>query len=136
MSDTKESRMPQTDAEWRQALTAEQYHVMREKGTEPAFSGAYFDTKTPGTYRCAGCDAELFNSDDKFDSGTGWPSFTKPLAENRVRLEADRSMFQSRTEVLCASCDAHLGHVFPDGPAPTRQRYCMNSASLKLVEDQ
>ena len=128
--------MPQTDAEWRQALTAEQYHVMREKGTEPAFSGAYFDTKTPGTYRCAGCDAELFNSDDKFASGTGWPSFTKPLAENRVRLEADRSMFQSRTEVLCASCDAHLGHVFPDGPAPTRQRYCMNSASLKLVEDQ
>ena len=127
-------KMHKSDDEWRQSLSREQYHVMREKGTEAAFTGAYHDTKTPGTYRCAGCGAELFNSDDKYDSGSGWPSFTKPLAENRVRLEEDRSLFQKRTEVLCGRCDAHLGHVFADGPAPTHQRYCMNSASLDLVE--
>ena len=123
-----------TDAEWRERLTHDQYRVCREKGTERAFTGEYFDTKTPGTYHCACCGQPLFSSEDKFDSGTGWPSFTAPVAEQSVRFEEDRSLFMRRVEVLCARCDAHLGHVFDDGPAPTGKRFCMNSVSLKLEE--
>ena len=126
--------MEKSEKEWQQELSPEQFHVLREKGTERAFTGAFYDTKTPGTYRCAGCGSELFSSDDKYDSGTGWPSFTRPVAEDRVRNEEDNSLFQRRTEVLCATCDGHLGHVFPDGHAPGGLRYCMNSAALKLDE--
>ena len=121
-----------TDAELRQKLTPEQYHVTQEHGTERAFTGIYWDTKTDGPYRCICCDAELFSSETKFDSGTGWPSFWAPMADERVKLHEDRSYGMVRTEVLCANCDAHLGHLFPDGPAPTGARFCMNSASLKL----
>ena len=121
-----------TDDELRKKLTPLQYQVTQEHGTERAFTGIYWDTKTPGVYRCVVCDAELFASDTKFDSGTGWPSFWAPLAGDRVKLHEDRSFFMRRVEVLCANCDAHLGHVFPDGPEPTGERYCLNSASLKL----
>ena len=129
------TRSPATDDEYRQRLTPEQYHVTREKGTEPAFSGAYWDCHDEGTYRCICCDAALFRSDTKFDSGTGWPSFTEALDPDAVVTETDRSYGMLRTEVMCANCGAHLGHVFPDGPAPTGQRFCMNSASLRLETD-
>ncbi len=123
-----------SEAEWREQLTPEQYEVCRNKGTERAFSGKYWDCKQDGIYRCACCSAELFASDTKYDSGTGWPSFFAPLAPDGVRHERDESHGTIRTEVVCAHCDAHLGHVFPDGPTPSGERYCMNSCALELDE--
>ena len=121
-----------TEDQWRERLTPEQYEVLRGKGTERAFTGAYWDTKTPGLYKCAACDLELFRSDTKYDSGSGWPSFTEPITPDAVRYETDESYGMQRVEVLCGRCGSHLGHVFPDGPAPTGQRFCMNSISLEL----
>jgi peptide-methionine (R)-S-oxide reductase len=124
------------DADWRAQLTPDQYKVLRQKGTERAFTGEYWDDHRPGVYRCAGCGAELFDADTKYDSGTGWPSFYQPAAPDAVATEEDRSLFGRRTEVLCASCGGHLGHVFPDGPRPTGLRYCINSAALQLEPDR
>ena len=125
-----------SEARWREILTPEQFDVLREKGTERAFSGAYWDEKDDGTYRCAGCGEALFSSASKFDSATGWPSFSEAIEGGRVRTEEDHTLGMRRVEVLCANCDGHLGHVFPDGPAPEGARYCINSVALVLDSDE
>ena len=125
-------KVTKTEAEWREQLTPEEYHVAREAGTERPFSGRYVEEKRPGTYRCVGCGLPLFDAATKFESGTGWPSFYQPIEPNRVAEHDDTSFGMRRTEVLCARCDSHLGHVFPDGPRPTGLRYCMNSLSLSF----
>ena len=126
------TEIPQTEKEWRDKLSPEQYQVLRQAGTERAFTGEYWDTKTNGTYLCAGCGEELFSSDTKFDSGSGWPSFFEALQPERIEESRDQSHGMIRTEVKCANCGGHLGHLFEDGPNPTGLRYCINSASLKL----
>ena len=129
------TRIEKTDEDWRSELTPAEYEVLRRNGTEPPFSGGYVHTKDEGVYRCAGCASELFSSQTKFDSGTGWPSFTDPAVSANVELRPDGGLFMRRTEVICATCGGHLGHVFDDGPGPGGQRYCINSVALDLDSD-
>lgn len=135
-SEEKIDKVSKTDAEWRQQLSNEEYQVTRKKGTEPAFTGKYWNSKKHGVFECVCCGEPLFDSATKFDSGTGWPSFWAPLDESRVELETDESYGMARTEVMCRRCEAHLGHVFPDGPKPTGLRFCINSAALRLKENE
>jgi len=132
MTETKVEKIHKTDEEWREQLTPEQYYITREKGTEPAFSGALYRNHDDGIYRCVACNADLFRSDEKFESGSGWPSFWEPVSPNAVEKHEDNSYGMRRVEVTCARCGAHLGHVFPDGPQPTGLRYCINSGSLNF----
>ncbi|WP_262696089.1 peptide-methionine (R)-S-oxide reductase MsrB [Kordiimonas aquimaris] len=133
MTEEHNAKVEKSDDEWKQELTPEQYQVCRCGGTEPAFTGKYWDTKTPGKYLCAGCGSHLFDSATKYDSGSGWPSFWQPATNGAVTEKTDRSFGMVRTEIVCAKCESHLGHSFPDGPPPTGVRYCMNSASLNLI---